>query len=73
MTFNVRSDRTLILAGGCSRRYALISFTAPLAPPKAGRMPINVSFVLDRSGSMEGERKIELVREAVDKAIGMFR
>jgi Ca-activated chloride channel family protein len=36
-------------------------------------MPINVAFVLDRSGSMEGERKIELVRKAIDKAIGMLR
>lgn len=68
----MRSDRVLIRADGNSRRYVLISFAAPLAPPKADRMPINVSFVLDRSGSMGGERKIELVREAADKAIGML-
>jgi len=73
MKFDVRSDRALIRAAGGSRRYAMVSFTAPLAPPKADRMPINVSFVMDRSGSMAGERKIELVREAVDKAIGMLR
>ena len=73
MKFDVRSDRTLIRTAGGSRRYVLASFTAPLAPPKESRMPINVSFVLDRSGSMAGERKIELVREAVDKAIGMLR
>jgi Ca-activated chloride channel family protein len=72
MKFYVRSDRALIRAAGNSRRYVLVSFTAPLAPPKADRMPINVSFVLDRSGSMGGERKIELVREAADKAIGML-
>lgn len=73
MKCDVRSDRALIRTAGGSRRYALVSFTAPLAPPKADRMPINVSFVMDRSGSMAGERKIELVREAVDKAIGMLR
>jgi Ca-activated chloride channel family protein len=73
MKFDVRSDRALIRAAGGSRRYVMVSFTAPLAPPKADRRPINVAFVLDRSGSMAGERKIELVREAVDKAIGMLR
>jgi Ca-activated chloride channel homolog len=73
MKFDVRSDRALIRTAGGSRRYILVSFAAPVALPKAGRMPINVSFVLDRSGSMAGERKIELVREAADKAIGMLR
>lgn len=73
MNFDVLSDRALIRAEGGSRRYALVSFTAPSAPPKEGRTPINVSFVLDRSGSMGGERKIELVQEAVDKAVGMLR
>ncbi|HSW40302.1 MAG TPA: VWA domain-containing protein [Acidobacteriota bacterium] len=73
MKFDVRSDRALIREAGGSRRYCLVSFTAPVVPPKADRKPINVTFVLDRSGSMGGERKIELVREAVDKAIGMLR
>lgn len=35
------------------------------------RMPVNVSFVLDRSGSMKGE-KIERVRQATAMAIGML-
>jgi Ca-activated chloride channel family protein len=69
---NIRSDRTLIRAAGRSRRYLLISFTAPVAPARDGRTPINVAFVLDRSGSMGGE-KIVLVREAVLKALAMLR
>ncbi len=69
----MRSDRALIRTAGDSRRFIMVSFIAPVAPPKAGRKPINVAFVLDRSGSMAGERKIELVREAVEKAIGMLR
>jgi Ca-activated chloride channel family protein len=73
MKFDVRCDRGLIGAAGNSLRYVLVSLVAPAAPPKANRKPINVSFVLDRSGSMAGERKIELVKEAVDKAIGMLR
>jgi len=73
MKFDARTDRVLIRAAGDSRRYVMVSFTAPVAPPKAGRYPINVAFVLDRSGSMSPERKIELVQEAADKAIGMLR
>jgi len=36
---------------------------------RPGRAPIDVAFVLDRSGSMGGE-KIRLVKDAVDVAIG---
>ena len=73
MKFDVRSDRGLIRAAGGSRRYVLISCAAPLIPPKPDRIPVNVAFVLDRSGSMEGEQKIEIVRKAAEKAIGMLR
>lgn len=69
---NIRSDRNLIRSSGRSRRYLLITFTAPSAPARDGRTPINVAFVLDRSGSMGGE-KIVLVREAVRKALAMLR
>ncbi len=72
MILNVRPDRKLIRAAGHSCRYVLITFTAPTVPPKEGRIPINVSLVLDRSGSMGGQ-KIELVREAVRKALAMLR
>ena len=72
MVLNVNPDRTLIRAAGRSRRYVLISFTAPEAPAAQDRKPANVSLVMDRSGSMGG-RKIELVREAVKKALAMLR
>ena len=72
MILNVNPDRTLIRAGAHSRRYALISFTAPEAPAAKHRKPANVSLVMDRSGSMGGA-KIELVREAVKKALAMLR
>jgi Ca-activated chloride channel family protein len=73
MSMNIRSDRTLIRTAGGSRRYALVKLTAPTAPPREGRVPANISFVLDRSGSMHGDRKFELVREAVDKALGLLQ
>jgi Ca-activated chloride channel family protein len=50
----------------------MISLTAPTAPPRASRIPINVGLVLDRSGSMDGERKFDLAREAVEGSLRML-
>lgn len=72
MIVNIRQDRALIRAAGHSRRYALLTFAAPSAPPRDGRTPMNICFVLDRSGSMGGE-KIVLVRQAVRQALAMLR
>jgi Ca-activated chloride channel homolog len=73
MKFAVQTDRTLIRAAGSSRRYALARIVAPTAAPRIGRPPVNVAFVLDRSGSMQDERKFGLAREAVDSALKMLR
>src|SRR5512139_898744 len=71
MTFTVRPDRSLVRAAGKSTRYVLVSFTAPEAPPKANRRPVNVAMVLDRSGSMGGD-KIRLAREAVKQGLQLL-
>ena len=68
MDYSIRLDRHLVRAAGGSIRYALISIVAPQAPPKAGREPLHTSLVLDRSGSMGGQ-KIVLAREAVRMAL----
>jgi superfamily I DNA and/or RNA helicase len=47
----------------------MATFVAPEAPPRAERLPVNVAVILDRSGSMEGERKFDLAREAVEQAL----
>jgi hypothetical protein len=73
MKADIRSDRNLIRTAGGSRRYALVKLTVPPAPSSMERAPANISFVLDRSGSMHGDRKFELVREAVDRALGLLR
>ncbi len=73
MNADIRSDRNLIRTAGGSRRYALVKLTVPPAPSSMERAPANISFVLDRSGSMHGDRKFELVREAVDRALGLLR
>lgn len=72
MDYSIRIDRHLIRTAGGSVRHALVSVAAPQAPPKAGREPLHVSLVLDRSGSMGG-RKIALAREAVGLALQALR
>jgi Ca-activated chloride channel homolog len=69
----VRTDRPLISASAPSTRYLLIRVIAPSAPARDGRMPVNVSLVLDRSGSMEDGRKFTLARQAVEQALRMLR
>lgn len=67
------TDRTLIRAGASSTRYVRFAFTAP-APASSRdrrRSPLNVSLVLDRSGSMSGE-KFELARQAAHKAFQLL-
>lgn len=69
---NVQADRTLIRSGGGSSRYLLASFVAPDAAHSPLRPPVNIAFVLDRSGSMGGS-KIELAKHALADALRMLR
>src|SRR5687767_15458944 len=72
MIMSIRTDRSLVRASAHSTRYALASIAAPHAARTQTRRPVNVAFVLDRSGSMGGE-KIELARRAVDHALRLLR
>ena len=67
----VRPDRTLIRAHARSERFLLVDVVAPtVAPdPSRRRPPVNLSFVLDRSGSMGGQNKLGLAKQAVVEAI----
>ena len=67
----VRPDRTLIRAHARSERFLLVDVVAPtVAPdPSRRRPPVNLAFVLDRSGSMGGQNKIGLAKQAVVEAI----
>lgn len=71
-TLSLRADRTLVRATGASVRYLLASITTSPAPHRNTRLPVNVSFVLDRSGSMDGENKLELAKEAVASAVRLL-
>jgi len=64
VTFELHADRALIRAAGGSRRFLCAEIQAPETPARPGRLPVNLAFVLDRSGSMAGA-KIASAREAV--------
>ncbi|MEO8334311.1 MAG: VWA domain-containing protein [bacterium] len=71
-TLRLRTDRALIRARGSSVRFLLASISAPAAPPRKDRMPVNISLVLDRSGSMQGENKFPLAVSAVEQALKLL-
>jgi Ca-activated chloride channel family protein len=71
-TLRLRADRQLIRARGSSVRFLLASITAPLAPARNDRMPVNIALVLDRSGSMQGENKFPLAVSAVEMALELL-
>ena len=65
---HVRTDRNLIRATHRSERFVLVELDVPAATTEHRREPVNIAFVLDRSGSMGGQ-KIELARKAIETAI----
>jgi len=73
---HIQTDRAFVPADSVSTRYLSVTISAPpsAAPqsPRPERPGVDVSLVLDRSGSMAG-RKIELARQAVAHAIRLLR
>jgi Ca-activated chloride channel family protein len=63
--------RSLTRSPATSRRYVRVLVQAPSAPRAHVRPPVHVAFVIDRSGSMMGE-KLTLACKAVDHALGML-
>jgi Ca-activated chloride channel family protein len=64
----VKQDRRLIRARWHSARFVVAHVTAPEVESGTERQPVNLAFVIDRSGSMAG-RPIGLAMQAVEEAI----
>ena len=68
MTFTARSDRRFIRSTYRSNRFVLAEIDAPAARHERARPPVHLAFVIDRSGSMGGE-KIRLAKLAVEESL----
>jgi Ca-activated chloride channel family protein len=74
LKLTARSDRKYIRSTYRSNRFVLAEITAPHAhhDGERRRPPVNLAFVLDRSGSMSGE-KIRLAKLAVEGSIARLK
>jgi len=74
LKLSARSDRRFIRSTYRSNRFILAEVVAPHAHEQTERKrpPVNLAFVLDRSGSMSGE-KIRLAKQAVEYSIARLQ
>ncbi|HUR15687.1 MAG TPA: VWA domain-containing protein [Candidatus Limnocylindrales bacterium] len=75
LALKARTDRRYIRSTYRSNRFILAEIAAPHAHREGGdrsRPPVNLAFVIDRSGSMAGE-KMRLAKEAVRQSIARLQ
>ncbi len=68
----IATDRRLIRSRWHSQRFIVARISAPEARTDHERPPVNLSFVLDHSGSMDGQ-KLHLAAQAVEEGIGRLQ
>ncbi len=69
MQLVVTPDRSLVPLLDPCVRHVRVRIQAPVVASDRPRMPLDIAFVLDRSGSMDGT-PLALVRRAVSEALG---
>ena len=75
ISLKARADRRFIRSTYRSNRFVLAELKAPHAHHEDGgstRPPVNLAFVIDRSGSMAGE-KLRLAKLAVEQSIARLQ
>ena len=65
----VEVDKPVVLLGDAGPVYVLVRFAAPDSTPTKDRPLLNLSLVLDRSGSMESKGKLEYLKRAAKKTV----
>jgi len=72
LQFHMETDKNLLEMDVPSQRIIEIGLRAPLAAKSSTRPPLNLALVLDRSGSMSGE-KLEYVRQAAAHVLDLLQ
>ena len=68
---DLQADKKVVSRSKSCTRILEISVTPPGEKAKKGRSPLNISLVLDRSGSMDGE-KLQFVKQAAAHVIDLL-
>jgi Ca-activated chloride channel family protein len=70
---DVQASNPVLMTGEKQTLYLKIGLTGEGAETERERPPINVAIVLDKSGSMQGDGKIEEARRAAVMALNLLR
>jgi len=71
LQLNIVSDKDLISKDTASERIFQLSYKAPPSSKKVERMPMNISIIIDRSGSMSGG-KLSYARKAACHLVSLL-
>jgi Ca-activated chloride channel family protein len=71
LSLTAECDRRLVAAEVSSQRTVEWIATAPELPRREGRAPLNLALILDRSGSMQGD-KLRYVQQAACHVLDML-